>query len=613
MPRDARRRFNPNELTGLPPERAAQLVFDWWCHDADRKAWLDWLDGKVALIHGRAPVQDDPAPPRSQPAPQGHAVVAVISDAKDVRNALTRPAEFSNIPYAELGGASFMLAIDPSPPGIQPDWHARQRQAASVALATLSAAHLPRAAELAVREAALLSLRAARFDLAEFAAQSALRYVGRLFGYAERDHPLLEEAALCGYRALQYVIVGRHFVSEPGTLPAAQQALARLATRTSALMHEYAQRARSPRRPLPPGQHRADATWPDGVQPWSEVGLSSVGEPVLRTLPAHAGELNGGDLCNLVGGLLVGTVGNVQTALCGIVHALLCSQPEKRQRERLRALPLADLAAEIDRELARHPPVPFLPRRTRSAGPVAVKGGSIPAGTDCIVVLRGTGPDGCPHAYAWGESGDAAKPAPHECLGRAFIKPLLAELLHATLNLPGLDHCFDALTGERLDPERLWGFGVSRFPLRHDREKRVVQQPLIVVMPLKSPQAEHAERLRRVIRAGVPRIQWALDHSRHVHVAWFELTDDGRSLALRTIYDGDFDAYIEHFALKVGDLFDLLFESIEGAPPMPVAEHPDAFVETIRRFNRTPLGGYFYSAYPRHEVAHILRQPEAAP
>lgn len=611
MPRHQRNPFNANTdpavLAGLPAEPATQLLFDWWCDEADREAWLDTLAGRVHLFQGRAPVQDDPAPPRSVPAPQGHAPVAVISDPQDVLRALTQTDRFSNIPYAELGGASFMLAIDPAPP---PDWHGRQRDVARAVLNGLPAAHLPAAAALAVRDAALLSLRASRFDLAEFAAQAALRYFGRLFGYAERDHPLLEDAALCGYRALQYLIVGRHFVSEPGTLPAAQQALARLAARSSALMHEYAQRHRSPRRPLPDPPQRDDADWPDGVQPWSEVNLSAIGEPLLKSLPAQAGALNGNDLCNLVGGLLVGTVGNVQTALCDMVHALLQGN-SSAELQRVRARPVQALAGEIDALLARHPPVRFLPRRVCGNAPVPVKGGAIGPGTDCIVVLRGNRPHGCPHA--WGGSGDAAKAAPHECLGRDFIMPLLAELLQVTLALPGLDHTLDALTGERLDPERLWGFGVLRFPLRHDREKRFVQQPLIVTMPLKSPHAEHAQRLRRIIRAGVPRIQWSLDSSHQVHMAWFTLSDDERTLTLQTVYDGDFDAYIQHFALKVGDLFDLLFESLDGAPRMPVREHPDDFVETIRRFNRAPLGGYFYSAYPTTEVEPIRSRPGKTP
>ena len=122
-------------------------------------------------------------------------------------------------------------------------------------------------------------------------------------------------------------------------------------------------------------------------------------------------------------------------------------------------------------------------------------------------------------------------------------------------------------------------------------------------MRLKSPVRDNADRVREVIRAGAPRIEEALRESRHVHFAWFELIESDTVLVLHTVYDGPFSAYIQHFALKVGDLFDALFECIENPPPMPVDEFPDEFVAHIQRYDRAPAMGYFFSAYPRSEVA----------
>jgi hypothetical protein len=68
---------------------------------------------------------------------------------------------------------------------------------------------------------------------------------------------------------------------------------------------------------------------------------------------------------------------------------------------------------------------------------------------------------------------------------------------------------------------------------------------------------------------------------------------------------GDFESYVEHFALDAGDLFDLLFEHIEDAPPRPVREHPQEFVALIARYNRPPAGGYLFSAYPRSETREL--------
>jgi hypothetical protein len=78
---------------------------------------------------------------------------------------------------------------------------------------------------------------------------------------------------------------------------------------------------------------------------------------------------------------------------------------------------------------------------------------------------------------------------------------------------------------------------------------------------------------------------------------------------MMTVYDGDFDAYVEHFATDV-DLFDKQLELLEDAPPLPVREHPKEFVEWIRKNNKTPMGGYFYSAYPSVSVAQVRNMCE---
>jgi hypothetical protein len=40
---------------------------------------------------------------------------------------------------------------------------------------------------------------------------------------------------------------------------------------------------------------------------------------------------------------------------------------------------------------------------------------------------------------------------------------------------------------------------------------------------------------------------------------------------------------------------------------MPVNKFPNEFVAHIQRYDRPPAMGYFFSAYPRSDVAHILR------
>ena len=120
-----------------------------------------------------------------------------------------------------------------------------------------------------------------------------------------------------------------------------------------------------------------------------------------------------------------------------------------------------------------------------------------------------------------------------------------------------------------------------------------------------------AERDVLVVVSVAHRIEEALRASRHVHFAWFELVEGDTVLVLHTVYDGPFDAYIQHFALRVGDLFDTLFECIDNPPPMPVRRFPNEFVAHIQRYDRRPAMGYLFSAYPRTEVARIVRDEQA--
>jgi cytochrome P450 len=133
------------------------------------------------------------------------------------------------------------------------------------------------------------------------------------------------------------------------------------------------------------------------------------------------------------------------------------------------------------------------------------------------------------------------------------------------------------------------------------------QHPLLVSMPVKPPTAVHAEQLKRVIQVGAPRIEKMLRESKHVHFACFVLLENDSQLMLLTVFDRGFDPYVEHFALQVGSLFDRLFEHMVHAPPMPVDEFPQDFVNLIRRFNQTPEANFFFSAQPNAEAAQIQR------
>lgn len=584
------------------PEEQNRLWFDWWCDEDDHQALIAALGGKPTAVPSRTPYEADPAPPLNVPARQGFrsAPLWLLSDPDDIRAALTRHDDFSNAPYADLGGGSFLLAQDPLPQGAQgPDWHAEQRQLIGSLLAAFTGGAAPQPAssplrelaKVSVQQAALTALVRDEFDVAVLAEQAVLRYLGQLYGFAVHDHGLLEDASRSVYHALQYVTVGQHFVTEPALLPQARQQLARLAARCSELMESYEWLRRSPRR-YGPSNRRA---WPDGVTPWSTQPFNGLHPPLLARLARLPGPLSGRDRASLAAALLAGTGGNLVSAACLVVDKLMDDTAAMKVVQAL--APDAELSAILGPMLAVRPPLPAVPRRTKRDGVILSDGTKLNADTDCLVLLEGLAKQSCPHA--WGEV--AAGGAAHACLGQALITPLLEQLVHRVARLPLLRRALDPLTGQPLPLKRRWGFGCTSLPLFHERNQREAggrarRHNLIVVMRVKSPVGEHAAALRRLIIGAVPRIDQVLRDFKHVEHAWFELSDGDGQLVLRTLYEGDFDSYIKHFAVFAGDLFDRLFAHIEDAPPMPVAEFPDEFVETIRRFNRAPLGGFLYGA-----------------
>ena len=70
-----------------------------------------------------------------------------------------------------------------------------------------------------------------------------------------------------------------------------------------------------------------------------------------------------------------------------------------------------------------------------------------------------------------------------------------------------------------------------------------------------------------------------------------------------TIFDGDFEKYIQDFAEKTSFTFDALFPHVIGGAPTPVAKNAQAFYQWGLENNYPPIG--FYSAYPGLSVQDI--------
>ena len=591
-----------------------------WLSDDERRAKLFELvsrhrDGILAFPSRAAAAQEPCCPTDEHPrtGPEiGYRTAYLVTSRSRIETALEDGGKkYSSRVYADLGGGNFMLALDPA----GTDSKARAAHAAQMAaLCQVFRANdelmLTRVSHRACESAAILSLCAQNFDLAAFAEQAALRFCQSLFGYAPSDHRLLETALRASYRALVYQVLGRHFVSDPVALPAAQQAMGPLQVRTAALIDAYEV------------LKRTDADIDDyhpseqNVLKGCKVSGALHGlNPVLRQLGNYAGDLNGEQRAVIAVGAVAGTVGNVQAAVCIAVQAFLRNdKTRKAPRELAQSEPagqptgkLKEWQQLIASALRLNPPIAYLPRVQLNVE--EDRGAYSP-----ILLALGGGTrerqeDGAEDPLIWG----LRTQGKHWCIGRVLAWPLIVETVRHVMGLPGIEEQLNPLDATPIGLKKRWGFACDSYPLSYRRDRRVAQSCLNVAMRVKAPVDDNAALLRELIRAGAPRIHEVLREARHLHFAWFEFIERDTTLVLHTVYDGDFAAYIQHFALRVGDLFDAIFQCIEDAPPTPVSKFPNDFVAHIQRYNRAPAMGYFFSAYPRSEAARIMREEAARP
>ncbi len=581
-----------------------RLLIEWLGHDGRRAQLYDEINrtcGGVLPFPSLAQPEQSLLPKRA-PRDTAFRTAYLVTQRDAIEEALRTPDKFSNAPYADLGTGGFMLSLDPQGAAgprrqFQIDTFRHSFQFSAVEIGVLSnhafAAVLPTA------------LGRSEFDLAALAEEAATRFCAALFGFAAADFPLLQDALRKGYSALNYQILGRHFVSDPTLLPAADSALARLLQRTATLIDEF--QIDDPERPreIEGGEH-----------------LLPRAQRILSALAHDPGNLTGQERAVLAVGSMVGIVGNVQASVCIALHALLAHAVKTQGKgwDTLREKSLTDASGAsiwpwLAEGLRLNPPVAFLPRVTLDCW--RIEGVHIPKDAECILALggatRSSGVDFNPSPgseidpLVFGLDAPKAHRGIHWCLGKHLAEPLIRRICAGVLRLPGLAQQLHPVDGLPVEFEKQWGFGCTSLRLRHRRDTRFVQQPLNVVMRIKTPTASNAQALAAVIRHGAPRIEAVLRESRHVHFAWFEFIDNDSQLVLHTVFDGDFDAYLQHFALVVGDVFDRLFQYIEGAPPLPVNEFPHEFVMTIRRFHRPAAAGYFFSAYPQADAAQITR------
>ena len=549
---------------------------------------------------------------------QYHQTVHLLTQRAHIEQALTDTTCFSNAPYLALGSGTFMLGLDKQADP-QKDEHLQQRSLAWNAF-RFDPSTIAVLSGVAWQAASILPLKLRHFDLALLAEQAALRFVGFMFGFAQADIALLERTTRLAYAGMGYQMFARHFVTSPGTLLEASTGMGALLVRVAQLIDLY----QNPISRVEVDEAKTIADELKELQAFHPA-LTSF-KPVLKGLAENPGGFSGTELAAIVVGSIAGIVGNVQASVSITIGQFfelgLLDEAQK-------APDSATLQNMLMEALRLQPPAPFLPRKVLCDNPFGDQlGMQIKAG-DIVILAVGAatrqGPHGPLHRFRPGTTGDDplifggppdSTPATrylHQCLGKHIALPLVTHVVQQVLRLPGLDRVLDPRTGDPQPLVQRWGFTCDSFPLQYTVDKALIQQSLNVVMPIKTPLSLHAEMVKKIIAYGAPRIQRRLDQSRHVHFAWFNLQNNDSELALHTVFDGDFDAYIEHFAVQIGPLFDQLLEHIQHASPRPVAEFPKEFVDTIRRFNQAPVGGYFYSAHPLRTVDKTIPPPRSIP
>jgi len=135
-----------------------------------------------------------------------------------------------------------------------------------------------------------------------------------------------------------------------------------------------------------------------------------------------------------------------------------------------------------------------------------------------------------------------------------------------------------------------------------------VQNPLTLIMTVKSAaDSQVLQALLHKLQSAPPALNpiWtALNKLNTVHFARFVFLDANMKLAVITTYDGSFEDYINEFIDEIGDVFNALLAHMSDAPPLPVQQNRQQFLDYVRANDLRAIEP-FYSAYPKSTVLDI--------
>jgi hypothetical protein len=114
-----------------------------------------------------------------------------------------------------------------------------------------------------------------------------------------------------------------------------------------------------------------------------------------------------------------------------------------------------------------------------------------------------------------------------------------------------------------------------------------VQVTMNLIMPLADPSPIGKARLVQTLASAVHEVIAGLNNTQIVHNGRFVIVGD--NLCMFSVYDGDFSNYIRDFVYNIGGAFDGLLSFVADPPPLPVEDHPDAFVEWVKTHDAPQL------------------------
>lgn len=133
------------------------------------------------------------------------------------------------------------------------------------------------------------------------------------------------------------------------------------------------------------------------------------------------------------------------------------------------------------------------------------------------------------------------------------------------------------------------------------------QNHFTLSFPLKSP--ADAKAAAELLPPLMPGIFQAQDTIGTIHYSRFTILSD-KTLLFLGDFDGEFSQLMAEVAKHTGPVFDAIFQHVVNAPPNPIADHADTFVEWTADHLLTAVN--LYTAYPDVTAKEIKALASAA-